>query len=383
LIVFAVRIRPIFADARALSPNHQKGKNKTMTASTVRNLCWLSLTLTVVFQSGCNLQKLAADSMAPVLSKTKGRFNQSSVPQAAREGAPGLLITLEGILAASPENVELLLLKAELNASFSFGFIEEEYRAYKRDDEDRKAKPLLAWANELYGNSRAAARTVIGLEDDGMMPVIEKGTPEAIRARLKENFGKDEVPGVFWLAFSWGAYINLNLEQGSDVTKDVPRVKALMQWVLDTDESYFNGGAHLFFAMINLTLGKSIGGRPEIGKDHLTSVERITGGKMLMSKVIYCEYYLPQVQTPSGNVTAKERKKQARKVWDEYIKTLKEVMDSTEDTPEFRLQNAVAKKRAEDLYYRADDVLLAPAGVEVPVRPGEEDEDEDEDEDEE
>jgi hypothetical protein len=357
---------------------------KTMTVLTsVRNLRFIAILSVFFLGSGCSLEKLAADNMAPVLMKTKDRFNRSSIPQAAREAAPGLLMTLEGILAASPVNEDLLLLKAELNASFAFAFIEEEYRSFMRDDKEAKAKTMLAWANELYGNSSNAARTVIKLHDESVMNVIAQGKPDDILAKLKAEFSKDEVPGVFWLAFSLGAYTNLNLEKGSGVTKNVPKVKALMEWVLETDETYFNGGAHVVLAIMNLALGKSIGGRPDVGKAHLAAVDKITGGQWLMSKVLYCEYYLPQMQTPSGkNITDKQRKEQAQMVWDEYIKTLKGVMNSTEDSAQFRLQNAVARKRAEDLYYRADDVLLAPPGAEIPVRPGEEDEDED-DEDEE
>lgn len=350
----------------------------------LRQLALLLSAALIAFSSGCSIQKMAADGMAPVLTKTKDSFNQSSSPMAAREAAPGLLVTLDGILAASPDNEELLLLKAELSASFAFGFLQEEYLALKREDELRKAKPILEWTNELFGNARSAARRVLKNKDSSLFPVLDKGSPDEIKARLKKVCDIEDVPAVFWLAFSWGAYINLNREDNSAVMKDIPRVKALMGWVLENDETYFNGGAHLFFALLNLSLGKSIGGRPDVGLTHLRSVDQITDGQMLMSKVIYCEYYLPQVQTPEGKVSAEERKRQAKKVWDEYLSTLKGIMDSTEDYPQFRLQNAVAKLKAEELYYRADDVLFPPPGEEAPVRPGEEDdEDYDDDEDDE
>lgn len=353
---------------------------------TLRQCALIFSTTLILLSSGCSIQKMAADGMAPVLTQTKDSFNQSASPMAAREAAPGLLVTLDGILGASPDNEELLLLKAELSASFAFGFLQEEYLALKREDELRKAKPVLEWTNELFGNSRAAARRILKNKDSSLFPVLDKGSPEEIKARLNKVCDIEDVPAVFWLGFSWGAYINLNREDNSAVMKDIPRVKALMGWVLENDETYFNGGAHLFFALLNLSLGKSIGGRPDVGLTHLRSVDQITDNKMLMSKVIYCEYYLPQVQTPEGKVSAEDRSKQAKKIWDEYLSTLKGIMDSTEDYPQFRLQNAVAKLKAEELYYRADDVLFPPPGAEVPVRPGEEDDEDyedDEDEDDE
>lgn len=324
---------------------------------------------------GCNIQKLAADNMAPVFSKTKAKFNRSSIPRAAREAAPGLLVTLDGILAASPDNEELLLLQAELQAGFAFGMIEDEYRALARADKEAESKELRAWANELYLGARSSAKRALGNICELALAAAESGPVESIPEVFAEELDEDAVGAVFWTGFSWGAYINLNLDKGTEVIKDLPRVKALMQWVLDTDETYFNGGAHLFFALLNLSVGKTVGGSPPEGLKHLEAVDRITGNKLLMSKVFFAEYYLPQVQTPSGDASAEERMKVGKETWNRYLATLKGVMEAPDELwPEQRLLNELAKRRAEDLYYRADDILFEPPGVEVPRRPGYDDE---------
>lgn len=336
-----------------------------------------------LLSSACSFEKLAADNMVPVLQKARTSFNKSGNLRAARQAAPGMLVLLDGISASSPENTELLTLKAELNATFAFGFVEDEYRAAERDYETKLAGDLKAYANELYFKAQAAAMEALKVDDESLAGVIKTGDAKAIAAALKEA-DAELLPGVFWYAFALGAYANLNRELGSDVTKEAPRVKAMMQWVIDTDETYFHGGAHLFFAMLNLSLGKSIGGQPEVALKHLKEVDRITGQRLLLSKVIYAEFYLPQVQTPSGKVTERQRRKAAITAVKDYIKTLEDVMAAKDDLwPEQRLLNRVAKQRAENLYYMVEDKFIVPAGAKIKIPQREEDDDdEDEDDDE-
>lgn len=319
--------------------------------------------------AGCSFEKLAADQFVPVLRKTSRSFNRSRVYRAARESAPALLAQLEGIRAASPENEDLLLLTAELKAGFAFGFIEQEWRRAERDYREDDAAELKTWTNVLYDGAAAAARQVLEQRSEGLPAKLDSLPADKVEAALAAELDKDDAPAVFWWAFARGAAIQVNLDRGADVTKDVPRVKALMGWCLQQDERYYNGGAHLFFALLNTALGKSIGGRPELAEEHLKAVERITGGRMLMAKVFRCQFVLPQLQTPSGNPTREEREAAQRKAWDEYIKTLEEVMAAPDDLwPEQALLNVLAKRRAKDLYYRADDVLFPPPGVEIPSR---------------
>lgn len=337
----------------------------------------LTLLLALCCLAGCNLQKLAADNFAPILRDTNAEFQKGTILRAAREAAPGLLATLDGVVLASPENPELLVLQAELCASFAFGFLEEEQRRIAREqgDEAEAAIELKAWASALYDKSRAAARRVIELEHEGLATFIETAPLDQLRARLNEDCDADALPGIFWLGFAWGARMNLKRDEGAEAVKDVPRVKVLMEWAVSVNEGYFNGGPHLALAMFELALGRSIGGRPEQGLKHIEAVERITGRRALMARVFYCEFYLPQIQTPPGEASAEEREKQARKVWDDYITTLSAVMNADPKLwPEQSLTNAIAKARAADLYYRADDILFPPPGVKVPKRPGDEDE---------
>src|SRR5207248_11494848 len=92
--------------------------------------------------SGCAIDRMAANGMVPVLRRTDEQFERSRSVKAAREAGPGLPVTLDGLVATSPENAELLELAAQMNATFAFAFLEE-------------TDP--AWASDLYEKAQGYA----------------------------------------------------------------------------------------------------------------------------------------------------------------------------------------------------------------------------------
>jgi len=331
--------------------------------------------------SGCTVEKFTADNMAPMLKTSAAAFNTNPLPDEARLAAPGMLALIDGVVAASPENPELLTIQAQMRGTYAFGFLEQEYLLAEREGEEKLAKKLKHKVNTYYRRSRSAAREAM-LEWDriygtALVEILEQGKPEELEKRILaelEFWDEGRAETLFWYAFAWGAYINLNVDEGPKVTKDLTQVRVLLDWVVDKDEKIFHGGAHLSLALLHLALGKSIGGKPEEAYKHIVSVYRITSGRSLMAQVIYAQYYLPQKQTPAGNPSPSERKQAQEWAWKEFMKTLKYIMDAPEDLwPAQSLENALAKRRAEDLYYRADDILIPPRGVKVPERPSQED----------
>jgi hypothetical protein len=83
--------------------------------------------------------------------------------------------------------------------------------------------------------------------------------------------------------------------------------------------------------IIYCSQGKAIGGDPDLGKKFFEEAINATGGKYLMTRVMFARYY---------GVIVQDR--------DLYVKTLKEVIAAPSDLyPQQRLANALAKRRAE------------------------------------
>jgi hypothetical protein len=307
-----------------------------------------ALAATVGATSGCAFDRMAADTMAPVLLRTKDNFNRETVPRFAREAAPGLLVTLDGMVLASPENPELRLLQAEMNAAFAFGFLEQE-------------DPV--WATSLYRKARAGALAALVEEDDELAAELE-GTDLARLSALLLDADEDALPALFWWAFARGSEVNLNRGDTTQVAA-LARVDAVMGWVLARDETFFNGGPHLYFAMRHLALPPSFGGKPEEGLKHFEQVDRITGSKLLIARVLRAQYYAPTLAaTPAGTAIAQVLEAQ-KAAWAAYYGELKKVVAAPSDLwPDQALANAVAKERALKL-------LRAPEANNIITPPGE------------
>lgn len=310
---------------------------------TLLALCLLPL-------AGCNLQRLAIDTMAPTFVEAKSHFNRETNTRYAREAAPGLLLTLEALSLGSPENVELKLLQAELQAAFAFAFLEVEDPA---------------WATAMYRKARAAALVALADEDEEL--ALELGREGGDLTRLKallEEADDDALPALFWWAFARGAEVNLNRGDTTQVAA-LARVDVAMDWVLGRDETFFNGGPHLYFAMRHLALPPSFGGKPEEGLRHFDAVKRITQDRLLMARVLRAQYHAPTLAaTPAGTPIEGVLAAQ-RAAWDAYHGELKKVLEAASDLwPEQALPNAVAKERALALLRDPEaNNIITPPGV--------------------
>ena len=116
------------------------------------------------------------------------------------------------------------------------------------------------------------------------------------------------------------------------------------------DETFFNAGPHLYFAVRYSALGESLGGSPPKALEHFQAVDRITKEKHLMSKVLRAKFY-------SCSMMAKNRKG----AWDDFFTTLDGVVKAPDDLwPEQRLANEVAKVKAKKLLAHPSDAQIDP-----------------------
>lgn len=111
-----------------------------------------------------------------------------------------------------------------------------------------------------------------------------------------------------------------------------------MQRVIELDEPYREGAAHLYLATLSTFLPPSVGGRPEQGKAHFEKAVLLSQGKNLMAKVLYAKLY-------------------ARMIFDRTLhdQLLNEVMTTDPHIPGYTLVNTWAQKQARELIISADD----------------------------
>ena len=265
---------------------------------------------------GCaaKLQLALVSSLIEDVSAATARLDD---PELVATGVPTFLLLLEGLLETNPNDRKLLLSAAEAYTT---------YAALIENDDLPRARRLYRRAKE-YGIRALPPQQAQVLR-----------APYAKFAAAIEEFNDSDLPAVFWTASSWGAWISISTESMATLA-ELPKVIALMHWVLARDDSYQNGSPHVFLGVYHSALPPMLGGNPEKAAHHFDRALAISEGRQLIFYVLKAKFY-------------------ARRTFDRplYESLLNKVLTSPIDTaPDFTLQNAAAQDQARILLGQIDD----------------------------
>jgi hypothetical protein len=272
--------------------------------------------------SGCSFQKIAVNATASLINYNLLSFYEEEDPEIAKLAGASNLKILEGLIKADPENDTLLIKASQGFGGYAFLFVE--------DDDPKRAEALYRRGSE-YG-------LAVLQKKDGFRKGL-KGSIEEFKKSLLE-FSREDTPALFWTTYCWGAKINMN-RNSPQALIEVPRVKLLMDRVLELDESYFYGGPHLLLGTYYASKPKMLGGDPEKAKEHFEKAIRLGQNKFLMGQVMYARFYAVQVQD----------KELFKQLMDEVLKAGPDIL------PQQRLSNQVAKIKAEKSLKEIDQVF--------------------------
>jgi len=271
--------------------------------------------------SGCSTGQLVARGASPLINNGVTAMNRETDLGLARASMPANLKMLEALLVADPGNTAYQVQAAMGFYGYTLAFVEP-------DDQKRAAS--------LY--RRARTHALVALEHAGMSEAALTGDTATFERTLA-TLNAEDVPALFWTASTWGKWIELQLDDPARLA-ELPRVEALMQRVLDLDETYYYGGAHLFF-------GAYYGGRaPMFGGDfaraakHFDRAAAINHNQLLLVDVYRARYLLRQM----GERAA-------------FHSTLTRVVEAVVNDPELNLANAVAKQEAANLLAQEKDLF--------------------------
>jgi len=278
------------------------------------------LILLASLPSACLTSKnmTVASTAALLEDVARASYKQSDL-QLVREGMPSYLMLIDGMVEGIPDNKELLITAAQSYASYASAFIQDQDKFYAAAL-FAKARMYALRALELNGISKPASRSF-----------------EEFESSLNNTTVKD-VPYLFWAASCWGSWISLN--RGSMAAMaELPRVELMMKRVLVLDSAFYHGGAHIFMGILVASKPRIVGGDLNVAREHFQKAVELGGGKYLMAKIYFAEYY-------------------ARKAFDRelYLETLEEVLATPADTePELTLINSVAHARTRKMIAEADE----------------------------
>ena len=236
-----------------------------------------------------------------------------------QEGAPSLLLLLDGFIAGDPGNEKLLMTATRLYGAYASILYEE-------------------------GQTERAVNMSIKARDYGIslinrLPDLESinGQTLAEIQKALEKIKPDHIGYLFWGAYGWATWIQFQ-EGAPAAMADLPIVESIMLKVLELDETFYYGGAHIFLGSYYGSRPQIYGGKPDASRKHFERALEINKRQFLLTQVAYAQTY-------------------ARMMYDRglYLKLLSEVLEQPLTDSDMASSNKLAKVTAARLIQQVDE----------------------------
>jgi hypothetical protein len=268
----------------------------------------------LMLPSCSSLVARATDNLADNLSQA---IANNDDPATVEAGGPAYLLMLDGMVQGDPQNENLLIQAATLYSTYSTAFV---------DDPERAAK--LSQRALDYAERALCVRQP---EDCG----LRQAEFDIFENRI-QKMDRADVPAFYTLGAAWAGWIQAR-QDDLEAVAELARVEAIMTRIVEVDETYRQGSAHLYLGTFAILVPPALGGQPEVARMHFERAIALSDGSNLMAKVLYAERY-------------------ARMLYDRELhdRLLTEVLAADPHVPGLVLQNTLAQERAQELLTGAD-----------------------------
>lgn len=265
---------------------------------------------------GCSvLVSSAMDEMAVNVTRA---IQDSDDLETAASGMPAYLLMVEGLAEDNPRDASLLKTASTLNGAYAGLFVANPQR--KR----QMSQKALDYGFRAVCVRRPQICELRGERFNTFAPVLQATD-------------RRDVPYLYALGTAWAGWIQANSTDMNAVAK-LPYVDAVMNRVAELNETYDSGGVHIYLGVLATLLPPSLGGQPEVARQHFERAVALSEGTNLLAKVLYAERY-------------------ARLVFNRNLhdRLLREVLAADPHVPGRTLSNTYAQRRARELLASADD----------------------------
>lgn len=268
------------------------------------------LLLVTLLATACSMDRMLVKSSVPLIESGVEALNHETDLELAEDSIPANLNMLLGMIKIDPENARLHTFAAQAFYGLAYGFNEDSHP-------DR--------ASGFY--LRGMQHGITALEVKGSGQLLDSTIAEFETSVSK--MGKKDVAAMFWAASCWAKWIDMNRDDPEAIAQ-LSRATALMQRVIELDDTFYYGGAHMFFGVYYGSRAPAIGGNFEKSKQHFDRAREITDGRLLIPDLLQAQYL-------------------ARQQFDreQFHRLLNGIIDAPDDLmPELALQNQIAKRKA-------------------------------------
>ena len=286
------------------------------------------------------MRRVAVNKIGNALASGGSTYESDDDIELVGDSLPFGLKLMESLLAESPKHQGLLQAACQGFATYSYLYVQYEADRVADRDLDAAAR-LRGRARRLY--LRAHRYGFRGLE--AAAPGIGQRMQTDPKAAVSLIRKKTGVPLLYWNAVALGLAISVSKNDAAMLAR-LPEVEALLDRALALDESWQEGTLHDF----ELIFAGAKPGKPDFDRieKHFQRALELSQGKRAGLYVTYAEAVSVPKQDRASFRSALEK---ALAVDPDKYETL-------------RLQNLVARRRAQWLLERTDELILPQSPVE-------------------
>lgn len=286
----------------------------------------------------CSVRRFAADRIGGALAESGASWGEDDDPRLIADAFPFALKTLEGLVAASPENESLRLGACRGFATYAAGFVAPEAESLPASEFER-ARAVRARALRLHLRALGYCRAVLERRLPGVSARLAEASADALAGAQRED-----VELLYWTAAAWGSAIGLGTDR-PELVADLPAVRLLLARAEALDPGWGHGA--LDEAGISLdALPEALGGSPERARARLERAVERSRGRLAS----------PYVTWAASAAVAAQDRAGFRRALEAAL-----AVDADSASPD-RLANRIAQERARRLLARADELFFVEEG---------------------
>lgn len=288
--------------------------------------------------TGCSPRKLMVRQFVQMVESGLPAIEQEQDLQLLAQSMPAHIKLLETLLANDPKNIDLMLLLSRLYGGYAFAVLETEWEA------QRFGLPSVVALGIVSDQLEAAVIRNYRKGADYALRAMEARHANAgerlARVKSSEAFIGDlrraDAPALFWYGFNLGGYIQHRLDSVGAMAR-AHLVEKTMQRVVDLDETYYYGSAHLVLMAYYASRPAAMGGNSKKARAHMEKHFVIAPDSMMMRSLYWARYALVRQQDRN-----------------EFVQRLSQVADEAKASQGLDMLGSVAAVRAK-IYLQAQD----------------------------
>jgi predicted anti-sigma-YlaC factor YlaD len=282
------------------------------------------------------LETIAVNKVGDALASGNSVFETDNDIALVGDALPFALKMTESLLAKSPRHRGLLQTACQGFATYSYLYVQDEADRVAETDIDA-AERIRARARRLYLRAHEYGFRAMDATHRGAADAFGSD-PNAALATFRK---KSDVPLLYWNAAALGLAVSVSKGDARMLAR-LPEVEAFVDRALALDDTWQAGTLHEF--MVILAGAKP--GKPDFDRieNHYRRALELSDGKRASLYVAYAE-----------SVSVARQDKQS---FEDALK--KALAVDPEKYADVRLLNVVARRRAEWLLSRADELILTP-----------------------